>query len=426
MLNKYAGFFRKSLEKRIEVVKSLYPGVNGAYTDPIDLKSADNMVENCIGGIFLPLGLGLNFLINSKDYAIPLSTEEPSIIAAASAAAKLIKNNGGFTSSFTAPILQGQIQVLNIDHTAFNSEFNNYKPFLIEKANTVYCPRMHNRGGGVTKLKFEKLTDESGYIDVYVNVGEAMGANIVNHVCEKLGEDIENIFRCRVGLKILTNYCSERRVKAFFKIPIEKLDYKGIGGERIARGFMESYEFASASIHRATTHNKGIMNGIHAAGIATGQDTRSLEAAAHSWASKDGRYKPLNSYRVDSGFLIGEIDIPIAVGTTGGPLKSNPAYRASLSILGNPSSAELSQILVCVGLACNFSAIRAMITEGISRGHMQLHAKNIATAAGVPSHLVGKAVDFMKKRANFSKQIAIEYLESINYDPGKFIKHPKI
>ena len=419
-------FHRKSIEERIEVVKSLYPSANGAYTEGIDLKAADNMVENCIGRIFLPLGLGLDFLINSKEYVVPLSTEEPSIIAAASVAAKLIKNNGGFASSFTAPILQGQIQILDIDYEKFNKQFRKYKTFFIDKANSEYCSRMFGRGGGVVNLKLEKLTEKSGFIDIHVNVGEAMGANVVNFVCEKLGEDIEKMFRCRIGLKILTNYCSERRVKAAYRIPIEKLAYKGVSGEHIARGFIESYEFALLNVHRATTHNKGIMNGIQAAGIATGQDIRSLEAAAHAWPSRDGRYKPLNSYKVDNGFLIGEIDIPIAVGTIGGSLKSNPAYQASLSILGNPSSSELCQIIVCVGLACNFSAIRAMITEGISRGHMQLHAKNIAIAAGVPTQLVSEAVEYMKKKGNFSNQTALDYLESINYVTDEFMRSPKL
>ena len=398
MSNFLSDFYKKTIQERMQILQFLYPQLNGAYKEGIDLKTADLMVENCVGKISLPVGLGLNFLINSKEYIVPLSTEEPSIIAAASSAAKFIKENGGFKSSCTAPIMKGQIQVLDINLSSTNEIINKHKEFLIKKANVLYCPRMVSRGGGVVDIKFLTINDTSGVVEVFVNVGEAMGANIINTICEGLAYEVQTLIKCRIGLKILSNYCTERRSFAKFKVPIQNLKYKNFSGKEVAKGIIESFEFAKLNIDRACTHNKGILNGIHAVGTATGQDTRALEAAAHVWASKTGRYMPLNEYSIENEFLIGKIDIPMAVGVTGGAFKSNPAYQASNYILGNPSSAELSQIMACVGLACNFSAIRAMITEGIQKGHMSLHAKNIAIAAGVPSELVPEVVEYMKHR----------------------------
>ena len=411
MLNHFSNFHKKTIQERMQILKLLYPEINGAYTEGIDLKNADLMIENCIGKISLPVGLGLNFLINSKEYVIPMATEEPSIIAAASSGAKFIKENGGgFTASSTAPIMLGQIQVIDINPEKASHLILANKQFLIKEANTLHCPRMVSRGGGVIEVDFVGLNSTSGIVEISVNVCEAMGANIVNSICEGLAPEIQRILNCRTGLKILSNYCTERRTSASFKVPISKLGYRNISGEDIARGFMESYEFARLSIYRACTHNKGILNGIQAVAIATGQDTRALEAAAHTWASKSGKYQPLNSYLIKDGYLHASIEMPIAVGTMGGALKSNPAYQAAAYMLGNPSSSELSEILSCIGLACNFSAIRAMISEGIQKGHMGLHGKNIAIAVGVPGELVTEVVDYMKQRGNITQQAALEYL----------------
>ncbi|OMJ96373.1 hypothetical protein SteCoe_129 [Stentor coeruleus] len=403
-------FHKKTIQERMQILQLLYPQINGSYTEGMDLKTADLMIENCIGKMNLPVGLGLNFLVNSKEYIVPMSTEEPSIIAAASAAAKFIKEHGGFTSSCTAPIMLGQIHILDIDPISFNQGIQEQKHFLIKQANTLYCPRMVSRGGGITDIKFQKLSQNTGVVDITVNVGEAMGANIVNTICEGLAQDIIAIFPCRVGLKILSNFCTERRVKTEFKIPIEKLKYKGVSGENIAKGFIESYDFARKSVYRACTHNKGILNGMQAVGVATGQDTRAIEAAAHTWASKSGTYQPLNEYKLEDSYLVGSMEIPMAVGTKGGALRTNPSYASSAYILGHPSSSELSMLIASIGLACNFAAIRAMVSEGIQKGHMGLHAKNIAIAAGVPNEIVQEVVEYMKQRGNISQQTALDYL----------------
>lgn len=405
-------FHKMTIQERIEVLRSLHPELNGSYTEGLDIKTADLMIENCVGKISLPVGLGLYFQVNSKEYIVPMSTEEPSVVAAASAAAKLIKKSGGFKTHSTAPIMTGQIQVLDIDQVAFTSLIQSNANTLIKKANTLYCPRMVERGGGVISIKYFQLTESSGVVEIEVNVGEAMGANIVNSICEGLSVDIQNLSQCRLGLRILSNYCGERRAVSEFKIAFKDLTYKGIPGEELAKRFIESYEFAMLSVNRACTHNKGILNGIIAVCLATGQDTRAIEAAAHSWASRSGRYQPLNSYSIENQHLVGKIEFPIAIGTKGGALRTNPSYQGSLYLLGNPSSSELGQIIASVGLASNFAAIRAMVSEGISKGHMALHAKNIALAAGVPSAIVSEVVEYMKKRGEISQQAATDYLNA--------------
>lgn len=412
MLSYFSDFYKKTIQERIQILNSLFPQLNGAFTDGIDLKTADLLIENCIGKMSLPVGLGLHFQINSKDYLVPMATEEPSIIAAASSAAKFIKTYGGFTASTTAPIMQGQIHVLDITPSHFDSLILSNKAFFISQANTFYCPRMVARGGGVIDLNFQSLTSDSGVVEISVNVGEAMGANIVNTICEGLANDVQKITNCRLGMKILSNYCTERKVFCMFRVPIKKLAYKSISGEKIAQGIMESYSFAKASVYRACTHNKGILNGIQAVGVATGQDTRAIEAAVHTWASRSGKYQPVNEYLIENGELVGKIEIPIAIGTKGGVFQSNPSYQGASYILGQPSSSELSQVLASVGLACNFAAIRAMISEGIQKGHMGLHAKNIAISVGVPSELVNEVVDYMKQRDDISRQTALDYLSA--------------
>lgn len=405
-------FHKMTVQERMEVLKSLHPELNGSYTEGLDLKTADLMIENCVGKISLPVGLGLHFLINSKEYMIPMSTEEPSVIAGASAAAKIIKKFGGFRAWSTAPVMTGQIQILDVDPKVFHGVILEHEKNLIKCANTKYCPRMVERGGGVLTIKFFELNQRSGVVEIDVNVGEAMGANIVNSICEGLANDLTSLSECRIGLKILSNYCPARRSISEFKIPLQELSYKGVPGEDIAKRFLESLQFAQLSVNRACTHNKGILNGVISVSLATGQDTRAIEAAAHSWAAHSGRYQPLNSYRIENGYLIGKIELPIAIGTKGGALRTNAAYQGSLYLLGNPSSSELGQIIASVGLASNFAAIRAMVSEGIQKGHMGLHAKNIALAAGVPNSIVSEVVEYMKQRGEISQQAALDYMSA--------------
>jgi degradative hydroxymethylglutaryl-CoA reductase len=334
------------------------------------------------------------------------------VIAAASAAAKLIKRFGGFKAHSTDPIMIGQIQVLDIDPKVFHGLILEREKELITKANTKYCPRMVKRGGGVVSLQFLELNSKSGVVEISVNVGEAMGANIVNTICEGLAQDLQLLAECRLGLRILSNYCPDRKAISEFRIPVKELAYKSIPGAELAKRFIESWEFAKFSVNRACTHNKGILNGVIAVCLATGQDTRAVESAAHSWAAQSGRYQPLNSYKIESGMLVGRIELPIAIGTAGGALKTNPGYQGSMMLLGNPSSNELGQLIASVGLASNFAAIRAMVSEGINKGHMGLHAKNIAVSAGVPSSIVSEVVEYMKQRGDISQKAALDYMSA--------------
>ncbi|CAG9327007.1 unnamed protein product [Blepharisma stoltei] len=411
-LTHMSGFHKKTIQERQEIIRALFPQVNGSISDGgLDLKTADLMIENCIGRLSLPLGLGLYFQVNNKNYIVPMCTEEPSIVAAATSAAKLIKQHGGFKSSSTAPIMTGQIQLLDIEPTDAKTIIESHKEKLIKKANQEYCPRMVIRGGGVIDIAFIQLSAVMGIVEISVNVCDAMGANIVNSLCENLAKDVLALIpNCRTGLRILSNYCTQRRVITEFRIPIEDMAYKSLPGLDVSKRMIEALEFARLSVYRACTHNKGILNGIDAVGLATGQDTRGIEAAAHAWCCRNGNYQPLTEFWTEGNFFYGRLEIPIAVGTQGGALKSNSLYQTTQYILGFPSALELAQVMASVGLACNFSSLRAMVTEGIQRGHMGLHAKNIAIAAGVPSELVDEVVEYMKQRKSITHQTALEYL----------------
>lgn len=278
-----SGFYKKTIQERQEIIRAQFPQVNGTLTDGgLDLKTADLMIENCIGRLSLPLGLGLYFQINDKDYIVPMCTEEPSIVAAATAAARLVKQNGGFRAISTPPIMRGQIQVLDINPLTVKPLIEDNRVILIKKANQDYCPRMALRGGGVTDISFSQLSSEMGIVDVYVNVCDAMGANIVNSLCESMANDILALIPgSRIGLRILSNYCTERRVITEFKIPVKNMKYKHLSGQEVSKRVIEALEFAKLNVYRACTHNKGILNGMDAVGLATGQDTRGIEAAAH-------------------------------------------------------------------------------------------------------------------------------------------------
>jgi hydroxymethylglutaryl-CoA synthase len=256
---------------------------------------------------------------------------------------------------------------------------------------------MAQRGGGIQDIVGRFVENRHGkdvwlVVHVEVDVCEAMGANVVNTVCEGLAPSIQSLIGGRIGLRILSNLCTERRTKVCFKMPIDKLQWKGTCGELVSKKVLEAYHFADSDHFRATTNNKGIMNGIDAVAIATGQDWRAIEAGAHSFACITGRYRSLSRYWVEGDYFFGEMELPISVGTKGGAVTSHPLYKLSLEMLGNPDCQTLSQIMVAIGLAQNFAAIRALAIEGIQKGHMSLHARNIAVAADVPEHLVSAVV----------------------------------
>ncbi len=354
----------------------------------LDPSTADRLTENVIGVFSMPLGLGLNFQINARDYLVPMVVEEPSIIAAVSSAARLVRLDGGFTSVADEPMLIGQIQVVDVaDAAGARQALLARKSELLDLANAPH-PNMLARGGGAKDVEvfLRGQTAANGellVVHLIVDSRDAMGANLVNTMCEAVAPLVEQISGGRVFLRILSNLTDRAMVRAHCVIPMARLASGDFSAEQVRDGIVLAAEFAAMDPYRATTHNKGIMNGIDAVAIATGNDWRAIEAAAHAYAASSGHYAPLTSWTADdAGNLVGEIELPLKVGTVGGQVESNPAVRIAHSILGVNSAAELAEVMAAVGLAQNFGALRALSTDGIQPGHMRLHARSVAVAAG--------------------------------------------
>ncbi|TYZ60909.1 hypothetical protein PybrP1_008166 [[Pythium] brassicae (nom. inval.)] len=464
----WSGFYNKTLRERFDVLALMYPRLNrskpgsesGASKDSMDpvaklgelpLRTANLMIENCIGVIGIPLGLGLNFVIDGKSLSVPMAVEEPSVVAAASSAAKLVASfGGGFRTATSGNVMTSQIQLVDTaDIAAAVAAVAAHRERLLALANTTLCPNMKKRGGGaldiycrvVSEAARAQVAPQCGgahwyvpcddevvvtaseastrYLVVHIDVDvcEAMGANIVNTVAEGLSDEVCRITKSRCGLRILTNLCMQRRARSAFEIPVKKLGWKGVDGEDVAQRIVEAYNFAAVDPYRAVTNNKGIMNGVDAVALATGQDWRAIEAAAHCYASRHGQYTSLSRYEVTTDadgvrVLRGELEFPIAVGSKGGALQTHPGYTVTHAILEQPSARALSSIILSVGLAQNFAAIRAIAITGIQKGHMALHARNIAVAAGAPSELVSELCTYMLGRKSINVETAKEYLHA--------------
>ncbi|GBC75748.1 3-hydroxy-3-methylglutaryl-coenzyme A reductase [archaeon HR06] len=390
------GFYKLTPEERLKIVKDF-----SELTDEdikllkkgLSLEEANRMIENVIGGITLPLGIAVNFLINGKDYLIPMAIEEPSVVAAASHAAKIARVKGGFEASNTGSFMVGQIQITDLkDPYKAREKILEIKEDILKRANEQ-APTLNKLGGGAKDLETKILDTPSGkmlIVELIVDCKDAMGANIVNTMAEKVSPLIENLVEGKILLRIVSNFATKRlvRAKAIF-------DKEALGGEEVVEGIIKAYHFALTDIYRCVTHNKGIMNGIIAVALATGQDTRAIEAAAHAYACKSGKYLPLTHWEKDEeGNLRGSIELPLAVGIVGGSILANPLAKLSLKILRVKSSLELAEVMGSVGLAQNLAALRALVKEGIQRGHMRLHDKNIAIMAGAK----GELIDIIAKR----------------------------
>jgi len=403
--SRFPNFYRLSIKDRVKAVykrglisKEDYLALKNQQQQ-LDLHSADKMIENVIGVMGLPIGLGLNFLINGKDYVIPLAVEEPSIVAALSSAAKIFRNYGGFKAESDDPILMGQIQVVNINNLEkARSEIMSRKEEILNLANSFH-PRMVARGGGAVDLNVKtypmsSFEQDMLIIDLHVDTRDAMGANLVNGMCEGIASLIESITEGEVFLRILSNLSDKALASASVIIPKDALETADYNGERVRDGIVIASDFAHADPYRASTHNKGIMNGIDAVALATGNDWRAIEAGAHAYAARHGRYSALSKWSIDSkGNLVGKIEMPIKVGTVGGPMESNPAVALNLRILNVESAMELARVMAAVGLAQNFSALKALVTEGIQKGHMTLHARSVVKAAGTPTKLFDQVLE---------------------------------
>ncbi|MEE9253310.1 MAG: hydroxymethylglutaryl-CoA reductase, degradative, partial [Pseudomonadales bacterium] len=359
---------------------------SGEHT--LKVGTADKMIENVIGVMGLPVGLALNFLINGRDLVIPVVVEEPSIVAALSSAAKTSRLGGGFKASATDPILIGQVQIVDIDDPERAREtLLEHRDDILNLANSLH-PKMVARGGGAKDLEVH-CHGGNGDVPVMVvlhllvDTRDAMGANLVNTMCEGVASLVENLTEGKVFLRILSNLTDRALAFAEVTIPVANLEGRGYSGEQVRDGIILANDFALTDPYRAATHNKGIMNGVDAAAIASGNDWRALEAAAHAYAARDGQYRALTQWRRNAeGDLVGSIEIPMKVGIVGGPLESNPTVALNHRLLGVKSATELAGIMASVGLAQNFGALRALVTEGIQQGHMTLHARGVASAAG--------------------------------------------
>jgi hydroxymethylglutaryl-CoA reductase len=389
------GFYKLSMADRLKVVKEFgglteeealaLAGVGG-----LDPSIPDKMVENAIGSFQLPLGIAVNFRINDKDYLVPMAIEEPSVIAAASNAAKMARERGGFWTSSTPPIMIGQVQVTGIrDPSRVTHMILEKKREILELANEQ-DPMLVKLGGGAKDLEVRIVNTLRGpnvIVHLLVDVKDAMGANAVNTMAEAVAPFVEQISGGRVYLRILSNLATHRLARARAVWSKE-----AIGGEEVVDGVIEAYVFAEADPYRCATHNKGIMNGIDSVIIATGNDFRAIEAGAHSYAARSGAYKPLTTFeKTPDGDLVGTIEMPMAVGLVGGATKVHPTAKACVKLLGVKSAQELGEIAAAVGLAQNLAALRALATVGIQRGHMTLHAKNIVASVGCPPELVDEA-----------------------------------
>lgn len=392
--SRIAGFYNLPLEERQRAIDP--EGKLAALTgEGLDLAQAEHMIENVVGLHGLPLGIALNFTVNGRDVLVPMAVEEPSVVAGASFMAKLARAGGGFRATSTPPEMIGQMQLLDVvDPQKAKEAILDEKERLLAEAGGI-DPVLKKLGGGPRGLEV-RIIDESPIgpfvvLHLIYDVRDAMGANAINTACERLSPMVEEITGGRVHLRILSNLADRRLTKAECIIPLESLAFGEFSAEEVRDGIIEAWAFAAADPYRATTHNKGIMNGVDAVVIATGNDWRAVEAGAHAYAVKEGRYTSLSAWGKDEdGNLTGSLEMPMAVGIVGGATKVHPTARASLELMDIQSASDLAEVIVSVGLAQNLAALRALATEGIQRGHMGLHARQVAIAAGAEGELIEK------------------------------------
>ena len=412
-----SGFYKLGMDERVRIVKE-FAGLTDdevgllQSTGSLEPELANRMIENVVGAFPVPLGIAVNFLINGRDYLIPMAIEEPSVVAAASYAAKMARSKGGFFTSSTDPVMIGQIQTVNVkDPYKAKMAILHAKDEILKKANDQ-DPMLVSVGGGAKDLRTKVIHSPTGPMvitELLVDCRDAMGANAVNTMAEAVAPMIERIAKGRVFLRIVSNLATERLARAWTVV-----DKESLGGEEVVDGIVEAYAFAAADPYRAATHNKGILNGIIGVVIATCNDHRAVEAGAHAYAARTGHYSPLSIWeKNEDGDLVGSIESPMAVGTIGGATKVHPIARIALKILGVKSARELGEVMTAVGLAQNLGALRALAHEGIQRGHMSLHARNIAITAGATGDLIDVVAERMVEERKIRMDRAKDLLEEL-------------
>ena len=410
-------FFEKDRKERLDIVKK-FSGLSNEEieileksTGGITFDEADKMVENAIGTFALPLGIATNFQVNGRDYLVPMVIEEPSVVAAASKGAKMTRAHGGFKAQASDAISIGQIQVVNVDVKSAITKIQQSSKEILELANSK-SKTLPKIGKGAKEVTCREITTESGpmlIVELLIDVGDAMGANVTNTMCEAVAPLVEKLTSGKVLLRILSNYSTKRMVSA-----TATFNKKDLGGEETVKNIILAYQFAANDEYRAVTHNKGVMNGTISVANATGQDSRAIEAAANAYAARGGRYGSLTEWKKDNdGNLVGKIELPLSVGIVGGIINVHPIAKLCLKILGVKSASELACVMAAVGLAQNLSALRALASEGIQKGHMKLHARNLAAAAGAGGDQVEKIVQKMVQENNISLNRAKELLNQI-------------
>ena len=376
-------FFEKSHEEKLDIICNFSDLTDDEVnhlknaTGGIDFEHADKMIENAIGTFSLPLGIATNFKINNKDYLVPMVIEEPSVIAAASKAAKIARVHGGFIATVEGNISIGQVQVLDVNIQKSISAINSNSNEIIELANSA-SKTLPKLGKGAKQIHCKEIktsTSSMLIVELMIDVGDAMGANVTNTMCETVAPLIEKITGGKTLLRILSNYSTKRMVSVS-----GTFDKEAVGGEQVVDDIISAFEFADNDVYRAVTHNKGVMNGTISVANATGQDSRAIEAAAHAYASSTGKYRSLTKWEKDnSGNLVGKFEIPLSVGIVGGVTNNHPIAKICTKILKLTNVQDLACIMAATGLAQNFAAMRALVTEGIQKGHMKLHARKQAS-----------------------------------------------
>jgi len=419
MQDKLHNFYKKSRQDRIKILQEL-TDLSRKEVEQLNRfgalgeETADSMIENVVSSYELPLGIATNVMVNGTNYLVPMAIEESSVVAACSYMAKLAKKNGGVKAEASEPVMIGQIELNNVkNYERAREKIEENKQKVVETAN-AQDEVLVKFGGGVNEIEVRDIPKQDTIVvHLLVNVQDAMGANAVNSMCEAVAPLLEEITGGQANLRILSNLADRRLVTAEVKLNPKDLEREDLdfSGEEVIDGIVDAYQFAAADPYRATTHNKGIMNGIDAVVIATGNDFRAIESGAHAYAARSGSYKPLTSWKkTEKGNLKGEIELPLALGTVGGATKIHPLARIAIKILGVESAQELAEVIAAVGLLQNLGALRALAAEGIQRGHMKLHAKNLAQQAGAKGELVDKIARKMVEAEEINQQKAEELL----------------
>jgi len=421
------GFYKVSVDER----RALVSDATGADVADIarsldegglDEETADKFVENVIGTYSLPYGVALNVRVNGRDYVVPMVVEEPSVVAAASNAARMVREGGGFVAEADEPLMTAQIQLVSVEHREeAKARILEKRAELLASADAA-IPGLVERGGGARDLEVRIVSDDMLVVHVLVDCRDAMGANLVNGLAERIAPRLAELANGRIGLRILSNLCDRRCVRVRCRVPAKALATEETSGQEVIEGIENASRFAEVDPYRAATHNKGIMNGVDAVVIATGNDWRAVEAGAHAFAARSGRYAPLATWRGEGDALVGRIELPMALGTVGGTLRVHPAARLSLRLLGVTGAQDLAMIAASVGLASNLAAVRALATCGIQRGHMALHARSVALAAGANGVEVERVATMIVEARDITLEAAQKALRHVRGEDVSYIR----